>query len=123
MRTLIYLTSIASLLQGAAPFSPLPPKHLKPASVRQWASSPSEMSGDDSPAPKVEIVEKEGDEYTPQYGVSYIGGDPCGSKYNDDPFDASTNREDKPGMPDSMKSRIDALVEKMNQREAAESDE
>lgn len=30
-----------------------------------------------------------------EYGVSYIGGDPCGSKYNDDPFDAQVQ---KPGM-------------------------
>jgi hypothetical protein len=44
-----------------------------------------------------------------EYGVSYIGGDPCGSKYNDDPFDAKTS---KPGMPDDMKARIQALAEK-----------
>ena len=29
-----------------------------------------------------------------EYGVSYIGGDPCGSKLNDDPFDT---RVQKPG--------------------------
>lgn len=29
-----------------------------------------------------------------EYGVSYIGGDPCGSKYNNDPFDAQVQ---KPG--------------------------
>jgi hypothetical protein len=29
-----------------------------------------------------------------EYGVSYIGGDPCGSKYNDDPFDVQVQ---KPG--------------------------
>ena len=44
-----------------------------------------------------------------EYGVSYIGGDPCGSKYNDDPFDAQIQ---KPGMPDDMKARIQALVDK-----------
>ncbi len=44
-----------------------------------------------------------------EYGVSYIGGDPCGSKYNSDPFDAKVS---KPGMPDDMKSRIEALAEK-----------
>jgi len=43
------------------------------------------------------------------YGVSYIGGDPCGSKYNDDPFDTQVQ---KPGMPDDMKARIQALVDK-----------
>lgn len=30
---------------------------------------------------------------TAVYGVSYIGGDPCGSKYNDDPFDATTKED------------------------------
>lgn len=43
------------------------------------------------------------------YGVSYIGGDPCGSKYNDDPFDASVDVV-KPGMPDEMKIRIAAMA-------------
>ncbi|KAL3795508.1 hypothetical protein ACHAW5_011308 [Stephanodiscus triporus] len=43
------------------------------------------------------------------YGVSYIGGDPCGSKYNEDPFDvASTESPFKPGIPDDMKDRIAA---------------
>ena len=46
---------------------------------------------------------------TAVYGVSYIGGDPCGSKYNDDPFDASTE-EFKPGLPDNMKDRIEAMA-------------
>ncbi|KAL3782972.1 hypothetical protein HJC23_003128 [Cyclotella cryptica] len=49
---------------------------------------------------------------TVTYGVSYIGGDPCGSKYNDDPFDASKDVV-KPGMPDDMKDRIAALAAKM----------
>jgi hypothetical protein len=44
-----------------------------------------------------------------EYGVSYIGGDPCGSKYNDDPFDRKMQR---PGMPDDMKARIQALADK-----------
>ena len=46
------------------------------------------------------------------YGVSYIGGDPCGSKYNDDPFDAS-REVSKPGMPDDMKDRIAAMAAEM----------
>ena len=52
-----------------------------------------------------------GDEIKPkaEYGVSYIGGDPCGSKYNSDPFDTKVS---KPGMPDDMKARIQALAEK-----------
>mmetsp|Transcript_23399 Transcript_23399/g.34541 ORF Transcript_23399/g.34541 Transcript_23399/m.34541 type:complete len:114 (+) Transcript_23399:40-381(+) len=44
-----------------------------------------------------------------EYGVSYIGGDPCGSKYNDDPFEAQVQ---KPGLPDDMKARIQALADK-----------
>ena len=48
-------------------------------------------------------------ESTAVYGVSYIGGDPCGSKYNDDPFDASTE-EFKPGLPGNMKDRIEAMA-------------
>mmetsp|Transcript_27845 Transcript_27845/g.42639 ORF Transcript_27845/g.42639 Transcript_27845/m.42639 type:complete len:127 (-) Transcript_27845:206-586(-) len=45
-----------------------------------------------------------------EWGVSYIGGDPCGSKYNDDPFDAA-EKISKPGMPDDMKARIQAMAE------------
>ena len=44
----------------------------------------------------------------PEWGKSYIGGDPCGSRYNDDPFDAASV---KPGLPDDMKERIKALAE------------
>mmetsp|Transcript_48332 Transcript_48332/g.117057 ORF Transcript_48332/g.117057 Transcript_48332/m.117057 type:complete len:160 (-) Transcript_48332:105-584(-) len=51
-----------------------------------------------------------------EYGVSYIGGDPCGSKLNDDPFDTQVQ---KPGMPDDMKNRIQALVEKKVAEEKA----
>lgn len=46
------------------------------------------------------------------YGVSFIGGDPCGSKYNDDPFDATKEETFKPGFPDDMKARIEALAAK-----------
>ena len=51
-----------------------------------------------------------------EWGVSYIGGDPCGSKYNDDPFD---NKPSKPGFPDDMKARIEAIVER-KRKEAEE---
>ncbi|CAB9502878.1 expressed unknown protein [Seminavis robusta] len=61
---------------------------------------------------RVEIVEDES--YEPQYGVSFIGGDPCGSKYNTDPHDVKV---EKPGMPDSMKARIQALADKRKQEE------
>lgn len=43
-----------------------------------------------------------------EWGVSYIGGDPCGSKYNNDPFDTKPS---KPGFPDDMKARIEAIAE------------
>ena len=53
-----------------------------------------------------------------EWGVSYIGGDPCGSKYNDDPFDANKSSSNKPGFPDDMKARIQALAEqKLRERE------
>ena len=56
-----------------------------------------------------------------EWGVSYIGGDPCGSKYNDDPFDANKSSSNKPGFPDDMKARIQALAEqKLRERESAE---
>jgi hypothetical protein len=55
----------------------------------------------------------------PQWGVSYIGGDPCGSKYNDDPFDVQGQ---KPGMPDDMKARIQALVDQKQQQEEKENE-
>jgi hypothetical protein len=50
-----------------------------------------------------------------------MGGDPCGSKYNDDPFDATA--EKKPGIPDDMKARIAALAEaKKKEAEARKSE-
>ena len=53
-----------------------------------------------------------------EYGVSYIGGDPCGSKYNDDPFDAANNRSTgtAPGFPMDMKKRIEAMAEQIKQQ-------
>ncbi len=64
----------------------------------------------------------ESQEGKPEYGVSYIGGDPCGSKYNDDPFDVKPS---KPGFPDDMKARIEALAEKkrLENEEKKEDDE
>lgn len=53
------------------------------------------------------------------YGVSFMGGDPCGSKYNDDPFGAG---DVKPGIPDDMKARIAALAEqRKRQQEGSQS--
>ena len=55
------------------------------------------------------------------YGVSYIGGDPCGSKYNDDPFDAAAHQSgSKPGMPDDAKERIRLLAERMKRKREEE---
>lgn len=54
----------------------------------------------------------ENDSSSATYGVSFIGGDPCGSKYNDDPFDATKEAAFKPGFPDDMKARIEALAAK-----------
>mmetsp|Transcript_8307 Transcript_8307/g.20527 ORF Transcript_8307/g.20527 Transcript_8307/m.20527 type:complete len:129 (-) Transcript_8307:143-529(-) len=56
---------------------------------------------------------------TVEWGVSYIGGDPCGSKYNSDPFDKKPS--DKPGMPDDMKARIAALAQKKLREESESS--
>jgi hypothetical protein len=67
----------------------------------------SSASYDDDAQPKAE------------YGVSYIGGDPCGSKYNDDPFDLQGQT---PGMPDDMKAGIQALgvdIKKVAEKEKA----
>jgi hypothetical protein len=54
----------------------------------------------------VDALEEKKDEV--EWGVSYIGGDPCGSKYNNDPFDTKPS---KPGFPDDMKARIEAMAE------------
>jgi len=71
------------------------------------------------------MTESEGDDATksspqqPEWGVSYIGGDPCGSKYNTDPHDAQV---EKPGMPDDMKARIAALADKKRESQQEQDD-
>ena len=72
-----------------------------------FSSSDDEVVNMDEVKPKAE------------YGVSYIGGDPCGSRYNDDPFDASESI-DKPGMPEDMKERIRLLAEKYKKKKKKE---
>jgi hypothetical protein len=74
------------------------------------------LFGSDEPAPDNTEASSSSKTTTtePQWGVSYIGGDPCGSKYNDDPFDVQGQ---KPGMPDDMKARIQALVDQKQQEE------
>mmetsp|Transcript_2980 Transcript_2980/g.5499 ORF Transcript_2980/g.5499 Transcript_2980/m.5499 type:complete len:122 (-) Transcript_2980:251-616(-) len=52
---------------------------------------------------------------SPEWGASYIGGDPCGSKYNTDPHDAKIQ---KPGMPSDMKQRIAALAAKKRREQS-----
>lgn len=67
------------------------------------------------------IKDETGDESdSPSFGVSYIGGDPCGSKYNNDPFDATKEDAFKPGFPDDMKARIAALAAKKLEEEKNE---
>ena len=58
----------------------------------------------------------------PQWGASYIGGDPCGSKYNNDPHSMEIT---KPGMPEDMKARIQRKAEEMlrQQQEARREEE
>mmetsp|Transcript_26377 Transcript_26377/g.39964 ORF Transcript_26377/g.39964 Transcript_26377/m.39964 type:complete len:117 (-) Transcript_26377:287-637(-) len=94
LRIIILLFNLA-LVNGLMMTTPLP---FRAKTQRRKIIRPHFMSETNEvpPEPKVE------------YGVSYIGGDPCGSKYNNDPFDA---RVQKPGMPDNMKARIRALAD------------
>ena len=71
---------------------------------------------EDGEPDKIIFQDNTNQQSTAVYGVSYIGGDPCGSKYNDDPFDASTE-EFKPGLPDNMKDRIEAMAARKLQEE------
>jgi hypothetical protein len=75
--------------------------------------SKSKASPSDSSDPVTEIIGKsESKQSSAAFGVSFIGGDPCGSKYNDDPFDASKDVV-KPGMPDEIKDRIADMAAEM----------
>lgn len=91
--------------------------------VQSWTSSTGFLRRHTAPTTTVwssaEDDEKDDGVVVPQasYGVSFMGGDPCGSKYNDDPFDATKAK--KPGIPDDMKARIAALAEK-KKRETAQ---
>ena len=107
------LTGLAVVASTAA-FSPYPYFPL-PRTTRQ--SHPALFGGCDEPVPdnsEASSFPKTTTTTEPQWGVSYIGGDPCGSKYNDDPFDAKVQN---PGMPNDMKARIQALVDQKKQRE------
>jgi len=76
-------------------------------------SASAEPTDPDSAQAKPELIQEPGNV---EWGVSYIGGDPCGSKYNNDPFDAASKIQ-KPGMPDDMKARIEAMAERIRQKE------
>ena len=64
---------------------------------------------------EVDSIDNDDSKPIVEWGVSYIGGDPCGSKYNSDPFDKQPS--DKPGMPNDMKARIAALAQKKLEEE------
>ena len=78
-------------------------------------------SKDDDDSKDSTIVNIDNVEPRAVYGVSYIGGDPCGSKYNDDPFDAAAQSDSsRPGMPDDAKERIRLLAERMKRKQEEE---
>ena len=83
---------------------PTPPRFAAPAAVAASASASDSDSDSESDSGGTDGDQEAPD---PRYGISYIGGDPCGSRYNDDPHDAKVER---PGMPDDMKARIEAMA-------------
>lgn len=87
----------SSLPVGANPIQSIRSSHIEVL--------PLYMSSADDPK------KNDDEESEVEWGVSYIGGDPCGSKYNTDPFHVD-NDVQKPGMPDDMKARIAAMAEK-----------
>ncbi|CAJ1965833.1 unnamed protein product [Cylindrotheca closterium] len=115
------LLFMAVLVPTVMPFSPSP--SLQPSSSCPhrshlnfnglYASDNNDNDDDNN------LIENEQGEQKAEFGVSYIGGDPCGSKYNNDPFDVQVQ---KPGMPDDMKARIQALVDKKVAEEKAAAD-
>ena len=98
---------------------------LFPAFARAWMMPPLSSSAPTRTMPKRNFDvfmtslpdDQEDGTYKPTYGDSFIGGDPCGSKYNTDPHDAKV---EKPGMPDSMKARIQFLVDQKTKKEEEE---
>jgi hypothetical protein len=115
---------LLAVVASTAAFSPCPyyPLPLTTTTTRQL---PPALFGCDNPEPETTDDASSSSSsskntttiVTPQWGVSYIGGDPCGSKYNDDPFDVQVQ---KPGMPDDMKARIQALVDAQKDKEQSE---
>lgn len=84
------LLAMVLLVPTAMSFSQSSALHLQPASSRTYLNNNRLYASDDDGGNVI------GEEFQPkaEYGVSYIGGDPCGSKYNDDPFDVQVQ---KPG--------------------------
>ena len=103
-------------------FSKPPLSTIRPltfSSIQVTAAAAVTSNDNDKQDEQTEIIDL--DEVQPQavYGVSYIGGDPCGSKYNDDPFDSRADNS-KPGMPDDAKERIRLLAEKFKKKQEQE---
>mmetsp|Transcript_7294 Transcript_7294/g.12213 ORF Transcript_7294/g.12213 Transcript_7294/m.12213 type:complete len:122 (+) Transcript_7294:263-628(+) len=109
-RLLFHLSLVLSTILPASAWSPST-HHMGRILVGQSQSCVPFLAkqSDDTDLVKDEIEE---DSTSASFGVSFIGGDPCGSKYNDDPFDATKEAAFKPGFPDDMKARIEQLAAK-----------
>eukprot|EP00956_Cyclotella_meneghiniana_P014597 scaffold21932_cov35-Cyclotella_meneghiniana.AAC.5 len=107
---IIIALSVSSNCDKATGWSTLPSvTQLNHKTVTLFRSSKCDDASDDSSADEDHIAPPPPS--TASFGVSYIGGDPCGSKYNDDPFDVHANDDvGKPGMPEEMKDRIAAMA-------------
>ena len=94
---------------------------LAATTVSSDADAANSKDDDDDSKDSNNIVNIDNVEPRAVYGVSYIGGDPCGSKYNDDPFDAAAQSDSsRPGMPDDAKERIRLLAERMKRKQEEE---
>ena len=102
--------------RGVNSWSTIPCKiHLRPHPQRLSCNRKHHnLSKSSQDLDNTELIEDDNPENNKEveWGVSYIGGDPCGSKLNDDPFDTKSS---KPGLPDDMKARIEALAERKKQ--------
>ena len=98
------------------------PNLLAAATDSSDADAANSKDDDDDSKDSNNIVNIDNVEPRAVYGVSYIGGGPCGSKYNDDPFDAAAVQGDssRPGMPDDAKERIRLLAERMKRKQEEE---
>ncbi len=108
MIKLIVFVCISFFANAAFAFTLKPFQALTPGVRPLGHPNPVLLFANDNDEISQQVDEKKDENV--EWGVSYIGGDPCGSKYNTDPFDASA-KITKPGMPDSMKARIAAKAE------------